>query len=1036
MDISSVGIAKLPKVKLEFRDTSEFIRGKFLTIKITSNILNFEVIQYGPGIPEKGIHAFATTDAYTAALIRDNIESQNNRSAQYIYVIENVEDSFLEVQPYSFNSIKSFAAALEFQVDESLADRIPDFENKYVWKGYGNAAVFSLNYKKKKSQPAEICFISNRSLLRAKIIGKTVLVYKEESLKERDYPVDLSLAPEIKFVKIADASSDDFLKHMESVSSGASYLNRWNAYYELSKEALKRDADEFGEMYYSKCVINNGMDGVEFRFTLNDSMDRSCIGRELCVQGVPKNISVGTVKSVKGNEVVTTTDSSNFLAEVPSMGELILDVYGSELVNKRRHRAKDRIIGVRTPIKTLVSTIELGSVGIQNWETHPAVTAKLKKNFPKSRLLNDSQRKAIELAINTPDFAVIQGPPGTGKTTVIKAICERFRELFEAEEHEKKKLYPEYILHSPKILISSFQNEAVDNAISSPLPGDIPPNRKMARHAKESTRAQNQNAIEKWAEGVRSVISEQTKGSNAARLNEKRCEMGDKYLQYKNANDPASALNIAASLLNEYLSFTEIHYEEALVAKAKAVIAAARISEASQQADCSEIDPFVQRLEAQRLDKVSFADDGLNNAKRFRSFVKLRIDEMDFPEDIMDCLDSICGGNFSDKEFARYVEIVSELKKRHCTKPEKFDVRNSKDIDKCLLSMSACFNEQYMKLFPNQEDKVALILEEFLDRLDQERESLVRMYAMTTAATCQNSLNPFGLEETYDLVIVDEAARANPLDLFIPMSMGKKVILVGDHKQLPHMLEPDVVKRLKEDPRFKDFSVLEQSLFERLFEMLSQGNNPKTVMLDEQFRMPAELCAFVSKCFYDGKLKTSPAADPKDHEAHPKINNGKAIAFINVSNAAGPELPARSMSRKVEAEIICEDVKKILEAEPDAKVGVIAFYSAQVALIDQCLEKCINNEQRARVEIGSIDAFQGKEYDYVLLSCVRSFSTDSSKHHNLEFLDKPNRLCVAFSRSIRQLAVYGDAQTLKPISCIDELFRICSEQDGGYYREV
>lgn len=67
------------------------------------------------------------------------------------------------------------------------------------------------------------------------------------------------------------------------------------------------------------------------------------------------------------------------------------------------------------------------------------------------------QRIALETAINTPDIALIQGPPGTGKTTVIKAIQERFRELFEAEERQRQRADPEYTTHSPRILISSFQ---------------------------------------------------------------------------------------------------------------------------------------------------------------------------------------------------------------------------------------------------------------------------------------------------------------------------------------------------------------------------------------------------------------------------------------------------------------------------------------------------------------------------------------------------------------------------------------------------
>lgn len=72
----------------------------------------------------------------------------------------------------------------------------------------------------------------------------------------------------------------------------------------------------------------------------------------------------------------------------------------------------------------------------------------------------------------------------------------------------------------------------------------------------------------------------------------------------------------------------------------------------------------------------------------------------------------------------------------------------------------------------------------------------------------------------FDNVIVDEAARANPLDLFIPMSFAKRrIILVGDHRQLPHLLDPDV-ERARTTVREQEQHALKQSLFQRLFENL------------------------------------------------------------------------------------------------------------------------------------------------------------------------------------------------------------------------
>ena len=250
------------------------------------------------------------------------------------------------------------------------------------------------------------------------------------------------------------------------------------------------------------------------------------------------------------------------------------------------------------------------------------------------------------------------------------------------------------------------------------------------------------------------------------------------------------------------------------------------------------------------------------------------------------------------------------------------------------------------------------------------------------------------------------------------------------------MLEPDVLKVILSDPKFNGLPEIEKSLFERLFAMFSSGQTPKAVLLTDQFRMHPDICAFVSDAFYDGQLKTSPKVDIQSKASPKEINNGQALTFVNIPIVRGAETPGASKSRRVEAEAICADVKHILNVDPRASVGVITFYAAQATIIRQMLEMSLNNEQLSHVEIGTVDAFQGKEFDYVLLSCVRSNKPKGANElPTVGFLTKPNRLCVAFSRSIRQLAVYGDAETLSQIPCFLKLYEICACEGGGHYRE-
>ena len=1033
MEIYNLGSAKSQKIKLHVQSTDGFVEKTFLKIDYTENITTFEVTSYGTGINPSTNPVLCKTDSFTAQYLLDCIQAIKANSMQFLFVIEKKEINSLVVQSYCFLSMNHYATAIDIQVDESLIDRIPDFEKYYVWKGFGDSTIFIVNNKIGKKQNSEICLVSGRSLLYAKIIGKSYVAYKERPLRERELPIELAIAPEIRFVKRPEICNNDFIDNMDCISDGYSYINRWEAYSELSQKALELDSEEFGSICYDSCNINNDMDGISFEFKLREPIDKSFLGRELCIAG-EKNIAVGTIKNIKDCMVTTFYDSSDFWYEIPSKGELQLNIFGDKIIALRREKAKKRILSGLAPIKSIVSIIENGACSYLEWSSHSAITKKLKRNFKKAELLNERQKEAIDLAINTPDFAVIQGPPGTGKTTVIKGICERFREIFETEERQKQKLNPKYIVQSPKILITSFQNEAVDNAISAPLQGDLPAYRKVSRRAKENVKKQYQKSLESWLQGVRTAVSAITSNTSAQQLNEKRQAMTEMYLKYKNAETSKDSLKFAAELLNGYLNFTGIKYDDILVEKAKTIIKEIQKKIFGQSVDFSVEDPLVKTLEAQRLDKTSFDDDGVRNAKKLRIRLISHSQELNIPPATIKNLEVICKGSPSDKDFKEYIEIVEKLKEKYCKKPFNININDQKTIDECLLSMSYCFNEQYMNLFPDNESRKALILGEFMDRLEQEYEDIVKKYSMTTAATCQNSLDLHSItEKTFNLVVVDEAARANPLDLFIPMSMGKKIILVGDHKQLPHMLEPDVVKRIKDNPKVKNFSTLEQSLFERLYEMFSKETKPRTVMLNEQFRMHPDICKFVSDQFYEGKLKMSPSANLENYKSHAEINGGRALAFINIPNSEGAEQSGKSISRNVEAKKICKDVAKILEKVPNATIGIIAFYSAQVLLINRYLSEIINDEQINQIEVGTVDAFQGKEYDYVLLSCVRSFKDNGPHKHNIEFLNKPNRLCVAFSRSKKQLAVYGDAESLQPIDSINALYSICAKQKGGYY---
>lgn len=1049
MKISEIYSAMGLKIKLNYEDTSaDFREGNLIRVEASHEARSYLVSQYGKGVTNNRTilcKVSPDTDDYLA----DLFSGEHENAYRCMFLITDVETGSLVVQTYTFRSVTEYKTPISIIVTDKLLEEysIEKLSKEYIWNQLGMPALFCLNYKDKKKQRANLRFIGGKRFLIAQNTARGILAESVSYLKEKyDVPVDIFVAPDIKFVPMSDLAevNDALSADLEKISNPASYFARWEAYDELSRKLLDVESEEFGEIHYSSFDFRAEPNGVTYEFIVSEELDDSIKGKEIGAsepetveEQLEKHtkrkcqISVGQIKRIDGKRITTFLEASDNTDLIPNKGVLKLYTAGDQYIMARRLAARERMVQHRSPIKPLVALIEAGVSGIElmnTWGTHKGVTDELRRNFKRANDLNPEQTAALEMAINTPDIALIQGPPGTGKTTVIKAIAERFREIFEAEEKRLQKADPEHSLRSPKILITSFQNEAVDNAISTPLPGDIPAFRKTAKRAKDGSKEQYQKSLENWCSGLKATLLGMIEDKAAPEFVEKKRSLDDEFLSYKNAGEP---IEKAAALIDRYLSFVEIPYPKNVVAEAKAIIAAAFAA----TSDDDYVDPIVKKLESQRITPEAFEDDGERNARRLAAHIRIN-DDLGIAEDILLAIEAVCDEDYSSEDFSEYVKAVDMLRKRFCKDKVTIDPKDKDTINECILKLANTFSKHYLGTLSSMESKKSLILSNFLNRLEQDYEMIVQKYSMTTAATCQASMDlREGVDKTYDLVIIDEAARANPLDLFIPMSMGRKIILVGDHKQLPHMLEPDVLKLLTDDPKFKDIPEIEKSLFERLFEMFSKGQKPKAIPLTKQFRMHPEICSFVSDSFYDGILQTAKSVTADDRKSSSDINNGKALTFVNIPISRGAEASGVSKTRWAEVEVIGKDIRHILDVDPDASIGIITFYAAQAQMLKRHTDSFLNDEEKANIEIGTVDAFQGKEFDYVLLSCVRSNAPRDGKQPVVGFLEKPNRLCVAFSRSIRQLAVYGDAETLIQIPCFSRLYNICAVEGGGCYRE-
>lgn len=269
-----------------------------------------------------------------------------------------------------------------------------------------------------------------------------------------------------------------------------------------------------------------------------------------------------------------------------------------------------------------------------------------------------------------------------------------------------------------------------------------------------------------------------------------------------------------------------------------------------------------------------------------------------------------------------------------------------------------------------------------------------------------------------DLALVDEATQAlEPVTLHAVLA-ARRVVMAGDHRQLP----PTVIS--VEAAR----DGLAVSLFER---MVALHGDVASVMLREQHRMHEDIMALPSRAFYDGALRAHPAV--AHHTLAALVGDGVDAPPVLFLDTAGrgwedsqPE-GSESRANEGEAEVVALRAKELLDAglAPD-DLAVITPYAAQALRV----------RERARalgvddaVEIDTVDAFQGREKEAVLVSLVRS-----NAEGDIGFVRDLRRVNVAITRARRHLFVVGDGATLGAHPFLGALIE--HAQKCGGYRSV
>ena len=255
-----------------------------------------------------------------------------------------------------------------------------------------------------------------------------------------------------------------------------------------------------------------------------------------------------------------------------------------------------------------------------------------------------------------------------------------------------------------------------------------------------------------------------------------------------------------------------------------------------------------------------------------------------------------------------------------------------------------------------------------------------------------------GLNIEFETVVIDEAAQSIELSALIPLKYGcSKCILVGDPKQLP----PTVLSR--EAARFQ----YEQSLFVRM-----QANYPREVhLLDTQYRMHPEISLFPSTTFYDGRLLDgSGMAKLRSRPWHTSNVLGP-YRFFDVQGSHQSAPRGHSLINLAEVEVALQLYHRLTTDckgyDFKGQIGIITPYKSQLRELRSRFAQKYGEAVLTTVEFNTTDAYQGRESEVILFSCVRA-----SFNKGIGFLSDIRRMNVGITRAKSSLWVLGNSQSL------------------------
>jgi len=275
--------------------------------------------------------------------------------------------------------------------------------------------------------------------------------------------------------------------------------------------------------------------------------------------------------------------------------------------------------------------------------------------------------------------------------------------------------------------------------------------------------------------------------------------------------------------------------------------------------------------------------------------------------------------------------------------------------------------------------------------------------ARVIACTLTGSAHRLLQGQRYNTLFIDEAAQALEAACWIPMRKVSRVVLAGDHCQLP--------------PTVKSIAALKAGLGKTLMERIVENHPDEVNLLKIQYRMNEQIMRFSSDWFYHGQVESAPSVRHRGILDYDIPIEWRQASIDDEGTPPAEEFVGESFGRinKTEAQLTLDTLQRYFEKigkqrvlDERIDVGVISPYRAQVQYLRQQLRKReFFKPFRHLISVNTVDGFQGQERDIIVISLVRS-----NDEGQIGFLRDLRRMNVAITRARMKLIIMGNASTM------------------------